>query len=414
MSLEVLKSAIMSVKSNLAIMDRSMGEESTKHSLVLPILKALGYDPYNPREVRPEFSSDPRDLKKGQKEKVDYAIFIEEKPIILVEVKSFTESLKGFTGQLKYYCNAHLTVRLGILTNGVEWQFYTDTVNSNILDDEPFFAIDLTDVNDDERLAVLYSFAKKDIQPSSINELGWKLKYTRLLTDFFIKEFDGSESELSEQFVRWVLKTADCYPGSLTAKMLEQFRPLVKKAFRSVIGQMVSRKYLQVSHLMQEPKVSDQPTSDRIDTTANVECQELEEPGTTERATAVVTTEEELASYAIIKSILEEEFKNRTIFDPSLRDMVPIIPGYKDTTGYFGVFINKPAWWIARMNLNAKSKWIGFNTDNVQALPSGFTLLEPTSFSPMRVVIEKSIDIYKLRPLFVKAVENVIAEKQAK
>lgn len=416
MSLEVLKSAIANVNTNLSYMDRSMGEESTKHSLVLPIIKALGYDTYNPREVRPEFSSDPRDSKKGQKEKVDYAIFIEDKPVILVEVKNFSESLKRHTGQLQYYCNALLSVRLGILTNGIEWQFYTDTKNVNHLDDEPFFTIDLTATNDDERLAVLYSFAKKDFQPSNVQELGWKLKYTRLLTEFFMDQFDNKDGELSENFVRWVLKTAECYPGSLTSRALEQFHPLVKKAFRSVIGQMVSRKYLQVSHLMQDPKSTELPASESAQTKEEEEYSEEDmalTPVHSDKASGIVTTEEELASYAIVKSIIEEEFKTRLIFDPSLRDKIAITPGYKDTTGYFGVYINKPAWWVTRMSLSSKVKWLGFNSEESRLLPAGFTLLEPNSVAPMRVVIEKTIDIYKLRPLIIKSVENVIEEKES-
>ena len=47
-------------------------EEMTKQSLIIPFIQLLGYDVFNPIEVKPEYSADFGN-KKG--EKVDYAIF---------------------------------------------------------------------------------------------------------------------------------------------------------------------------------------------------------------------------------------------------------------------------------------------------------------------------------------------------
>jgi len=33
-------------------------EEATKHALIIPFIKALGYDPYDLQEVIPEFTAD--------------------------------------------------------------------------------------------------------------------------------------------------------------------------------------------------------------------------------------------------------------------------------------------------------------------------------------------------------------------
>ncbi|MFB0909281.1 MAG: restriction endonuclease, partial [Spirosomataceae bacterium] len=61
--------------------DRIETEESTKHAFVLPFINILGYDTFNPIEVVPEFTAD-LGLKKG--EKVDYAIFQDDKPILII------------------------------------------------------------------------------------------------------------------------------------------------------------------------------------------------------------------------------------------------------------------------------------------------------------------------------------------
>ena len=65
-------------------------EEATKHTLILPFLQLLGYNIFNPAEVVPEYTVDVG-TKKG--EKVDYAIFINGQPAILIEAKSHEDPL---------------------------------------------------------------------------------------------------------------------------------------------------------------------------------------------------------------------------------------------------------------------------------------------------------------------------------
>ncbi|MEH7495666.1 type I restriction endonuclease, partial [Neobacillus niacini] len=62
-------------KLSLQVLERKhhvTNEEMTKQALIIPFIQKLGYDVFNPLEVRPEFTAD-FGIKKG--EKVDYAIF---------------------------------------------------------------------------------------------------------------------------------------------------------------------------------------------------------------------------------------------------------------------------------------------------------------------------------------------------
>ena len=60
-------------------------EEATKTAFILPFIRlVLGYDHTDPEEVVPEFIADVG-IKQG--EKVDYAIMIDGKPVILMECK---------------------------------------------------------------------------------------------------------------------------------------------------------------------------------------------------------------------------------------------------------------------------------------------------------------------------------------
>ncbi len=115
-------------------------EEAAKTALVLPFLQALGYDIFNPGEVIPEFTADVG-TKKG--EKVDYAICGGGKVSILVECKPVQSDLNlNHAGQLFRYFSV-TEARLAILTNGVIYQFYTDSDQPNKMDGKPFFTFSL-------------------------------------------------------------------------------------------------------------------------------------------------------------------------------------------------------------------------------------------------------------------------------
>ena len=60
-------------------------EEAVKTAIVLRMLKILEYDPFDPKEVIPEFTADVG-IKKG--EKVDYAVCMSGETEILIEVKA--------------------------------------------------------------------------------------------------------------------------------------------------------------------------------------------------------------------------------------------------------------------------------------------------------------------------------------
>ena len=75
-------------------------EESTKHAFVIPFINLLGYDTFNPLEVVPEFTAD-LGLKKG--EKVDYAIFQDGQPIVIIECKNWKEKMDPHNSQLFRY-----------------------------------------------------------------------------------------------------------------------------------------------------------------------------------------------------------------------------------------------------------------------------------------------------------------------
>ncbi len=180
-------------------------EEATKTSLVMPFIAALGYDIHEPDEVIPEFTAD---AGVRQSEKVDYAIVKDGRPSILVECKSAGVSLgKGHLSQLiRYY--AVTDARFAILTNGVEYQFFTDLRKSNVMDESPFLVVDMLDLNDD-MVTEVSRFAKSRFDEQAI----WDLVHTReveqkelqIITDNIAREFASPSRDLVRLLAKGVL-----------------------------------------------------------------------------------------------------------------------------------------------------------------------------------------------------------------
>ena len=86
----------------------------------------------------PEFRAD---VGVKPQERVDYALIRDGQPIILIEAKQANVPLsdRQHLTQLFRYWNA-TPVKIGILTNGIEYRFYGDTDNDNLMDAKPFLS----------------------------------------------------------------------------------------------------------------------------------------------------------------------------------------------------------------------------------------------------------------------------------
>jgi hypothetical protein len=129
----------------------------------------------------------------------------------------------------------------------------------------------------------------------------------------------------------------------------------------------------------------------------------------------IETTEKELDCFAAVKRLFDHsEFRRRSIFNRSQGKEVEIEIAYKDTTGYFGIYFNKPSWWIMRIVIEARKPWVGFNItseDRDELLPPGFNTMPPHQFAPVRVAIENPHDLDALNGMVFAAFEKTIADR---
>lgn len=190
--------------------DNLTTEEATKNALIMPFILALGYDIFNPNEVLPEMDCDILG-KKG--EKIDYAIFKDGEPSILIECKQWEKNLSLHETQLTRYFSVS-KAKFGILTNGLVYRFYTDLIKPNVMDERPFLEVDLRKIKD-AQIDELKKFHKSQFDLDNILSSASELKYMGQLKEVFAKEFEEPSPDLIKYFGKQV------YDGLFTPKIAE-------------------------------------------------------------------------------------------------------------------------------------------------------------------------------------------------
>ncbi len=180
--------------------DKVVSESNTEIWFISPFLQGLGYDTHDPGLVHTQYQVMPNGHKVG---KVDYAILQDKKPIIFLEGKKLGESLDGHIGQVKKYFNLKTEVDFAILTNGNEYQIYSDLDHENVLDDKPFleFKVHKIDVQQDKELiAYLEKFSLQNYDSTELKNLAHELSRKEKILSFLKKEF----SSPSDDFVKFI------------------------------------------------------------------------------------------------------------------------------------------------------------------------------------------------------------------
>ena len=294
-------------------------EEATKQSFILPFFQTLGYDVFNPLEFVPEFTADVG-IKKH--EKVDYAILKDGEPLILIEAKCCNENLSKHDSQLfRYYGTTK--AKFAILTNGIEYKFYSDLEQPNIMDSQPFFILNMADINE-QSCAYVEKFVKSNLDIDSILDSASDLKYISLCKNSFKEILDNP----SDEFVRLMLNSG-VYDGIKNQKIVDKFRQIVKKALNQFINEKMSSKFKETLN----------KNDDEVNEDNTINDDKVEE-------NKIITTFEEMSAFAVVKSILRKYVDVKRI-------------AYRDTASYFGVLLDdNNRKWVCRINLDSRNKHI--------------------------------------------------------
>ena len=93
-------------------------EANTKSNIITPILSALNWNVNSSFEVVREYP-----LADGGR--VDYALRVVDDIKVLIEAKKMTENLSIYENQIRKYAADNKHINLFVLSNGIQWQFYT-------------------------------------------------------------------------------------------------------------------------------------------------------------------------------------------------------------------------------------------------------------------------------------------------
>lgn len=274
--------------------NRVTSEEGAKQYLVLPFFKLLGYDPLDPDEIIPESSASFADKFKN---KVDYAIHHEGVPVIAVECKKTGSLNDGHRGELKGYFNAVPTTRLGILTDGLHFELYSDTNADNMMDDEPFITFDLTAISqgelDDNEFDALTRLRKGTFDPADVGaDAKRKIYITR-----YVEVLEQQLQEPAEEFVK-VLMDAAGIEGRRTTRLVEEHIPIVNDAIATYFDKKILERIGFASRQDLVRMQGSQPTVAATPTAVEVP-PEPEVP-----ADGIITTETELMVFDHVRSRL--------------------------------------------------------------------------------------------------------------
>lgn len=329
-------------------------EEATKNAFVMPFIQILGYDIFNPTQVIPEYIAD-IGTKKG--EKVDYLIKNDNVPIMIIECKNWKENVDAHNSQLHRYYHVS-KARFGVLTNGIVYNFYTDLEKPNIMDDKPFLTINLEDLKDNS-IKVLENFTKSEYNLESILDSAEALKYIRAIRKEFEKEIENP----SDEIVRLLVNRF--FDKPLTANRMTAFKEYTKRALNISISESISSR-LKSALVINENIETEKTNSVSVD--ENNDSQK------------VITTDEELEAFQIVKAIVREKITAERI-------------AYRDTQSYFGILLDdnnrKP---ICRFHFGATRKQI--------------ELFHNGKDSGEKVLLNSLDEIYNFRNELHKTLEN--------
>jgi hypothetical protein len=342
--------------------DQVNTEEATKNAFIMPFIRELGYDVFNPAEVTPELVAD---IGMKQGEKIDYAIMQNGEPIILIECKHHAANLsvENASQLFRYF---HTTkAKFSILTNGIEYRFYTDLVEPNKMDQKPFFQFNITDIRDNQ-IEELKKFHKAYYDFNNIVNTASDLKYTSELRALLSAEFSNPGPEFVKHFARQV------YPGAITAKVLEQFTNLTRKSIQQNISDLITER------LKTALSKEDEATKEQ-------EAIEAEAIQLKDEENKIVTTEEEREAFLIIKTMLRQKFPAERI-------------SMRDAQSYCAILLdNNNRKTICRLYLNTTKKCLGTFDEQKKEIKFDLSTLD---------------DLFNFAEVLAKTVENYDKAKE--
>jgi hypothetical protein len=340
-------------------------EQATKQSLIGPFFTMLGYDLTDPRECMPEYKVD---FGKGRSSKpIDWAFKNNGSFIFFVEAKEVGGKIAGYDEQLADYFAKDQNVKLGILTSGAQWRFFTDVVNPNVMDKEPFAKWDV--FNEAPPFDVIRLIAKSAFNAENIHTYAKRRHEQNLLVGELTRLLEPAPA-----FTKLAIEKIET--RNLTQQVVENWTPIVAGALNEWARQRV------LSAALASPIA--------VDSKADAK--------RTDGSGKILATAEELDVFAAVKKLLGAE---RSI-------------AHEASESYFKIHLaEKRTWVFARLQLDRKHPllWVPLLADEIGKAVGGRPVTAQGNWSV--VTLDAAKEVAELRDLFVAAYVDVKAAHAA-
>ncbi len=285
-------------------------EQATKQSLIGPLFTTLGYDITDPRECLPEHREN---FGSGRSVKpIDWVFQQNGQPALIVEAKEAGKRLSGYDEQLgDYFAKMQPRIKLGVLTNGLHWKFFTDYVHPNVMDKEPFVKWDVLS-DDPVPIDFLTLLQKSQFNPQLIRTFAQRKFEQNLLLAELTRLL-----EPSNEFVKLAISNIET--RQLRDSVIESWKPVLANAIEEWTKQRMLSMVLSGATQLDSAEPS--------------------------QAKKITTTKEELDGFEAIKAMLGSDR--------------PV--AFTDTVSYFKVhFPSKPSRVVCRLYFESKKPriWI--------------------------------------------------------
>ena len=191
-----VETVLTSVRDRIAkFRGQTIGEENTKHALIEPVLRALGWDVEDLDEVRCEYKL------KAADNPVDYAFFVHGNLRLFVEAKALGENLDKWASQIMGYAGVAGVVEWIVLTDGNEYRIYN--AHAQVPVNQKLFRRVVVASDDPDVHATLLLLSKAQLQGTVIDDL-WRQYFVDRQVRQAVEGLSGIEP--ASDFIRLIRK----------------------------------------------------------------------------------------------------------------------------------------------------------------------------------------------------------------
>jgi len=212
-------------------------EFKVRNGLVEPFIhNVLGFNVFNVKEVVPEHLCA---FGPGKTDRVDYATFLDGKLVMIIECKGGVDATlnKKHVAQLKqYYAACETKGLVGVLTNGIQWQFFADPTMPCQMHTDPFLVFHADNLGKTEDIELLEKITKPKFDLPAINTV---IRRRQII--------EGMKAKLGE----WLATPPDYLvrlmgrgfvDGKIGKIMLEEYRGYLNAAIRRFLDDYIEKR----------------------------------------------------------------------------------------------------------------------------------------------------------------------------